>query len=176
MCGQAWPCAWPAPARKNQLLEMVTTRGGSATAALFEPELVELLALIDEQSSLVLWPRWATAMLRVDKLADARELLVIGIFMYSNGVARPTIFAWAHARYSSATATSDGATAPRPLPPAWVQKLRSYLDRVEQRDPELWTWSLSTNGFRHLDGAAKIPSARHGFMSVISKYTAAVQR
>jgi hypothetical protein len=51
--------------------------------------------------------------------------------MYANGVDRPTVFGWAHARYRQ--------PAGRGLPTPWLAKLQRCLDRVDRRDPELWT-------------------------------------
>eukprot|EP01052_Picozoa_sp_SAG31_P030868 SAG31_NODE_3208_length_4552_cov_5.626993_5_plen_287_part_00 len=135
----------------TRLVQLVSSMPEDTSTGLFSGELVNLLALIDEQSPLRHWPTWAVALLRANKLSDVRELLILGTFMYANGVARPTIFAWVHARYKSSKLPGDCYAHGNPtsrqakaLLPSWTSKLQRYLDRVERRDPNLWTWSIKT--------------------------------
>jgi len=131
----------------------------------------ELLLKIDAVAPIRRWPDWAVAMLRARKFSSHQEVLVLGIFMYANGVRRDILSEWLRTRYRTERVVEGERRPSGALPEAWLKRLQGYLDRVDWEDPTLWTYSLAADDFTYMDGRPKSRKGRpQGLLGVVAEW------
>ena len=99
------------------------------------------------------------------------QVLVLGIFMYANGVRRDVLSEWLRMRYRTERVVEGERQAAGALPEGWLKRLQGYLDRVDWQDPTLWTYSLAADDFTYLDGRPKSRKGKpQGLLGVVARW------
>lgn len=100
------------------------------------------------------------------------QVLVLGIFMYGNGVRRDVISEWLRTRYRTERVVEGERQPAGALPSGWLKRLQGYLDRVDWQDPTLWTYSLAADDFTYLDGRVKsTKGAPQGLLGIVARWS-----
>ena len=124
---------------------------------------------IQRAAPLAQWPDWAAAMLRATHLKSCQEVILLGIFMYANGVGRDVIAHWLRSRYK--VLDSSPHQSDTSLPKSWLRRLQHFLDRVDRQDPSLWTWSIAIGEFVYLDGRPKVEYGQEGMLRIVTQWS-----